>query len=255
MSKIVQAVSRIMNDVGSVKKEGNNAFHNYKYATAADISHKIQPLLAREGLVILQSETERHFVADGAALAITYEFVLAHKDGETWPDKPKQTGMAAARNSKGGFDDKAANKCHTAARKYFTLALFQIPTGDYDDADEQEDRPASKVAPIKRDNPHVTRLEDVTDRRYRVDVAGNKYDWIDTSGHRVQHLTGEKAKALYKTLKTAMRMCESEADLYEWGVEHAEQVAMLGKTEDYFQLIEYQAFLDELREAAKGKAA
>jgi hypothetical protein len=251
----VQAVSKIMNDVGSVKKEGNNAFHNYKYATAADISHKIQPLLAREGLVIFQTETERHFVADGAALAITYEFQLAHTEGETWPDRPKQTGMAAARNSKGGFDDKAANKCHTAARKYFMLALFQIPTGDYDDADAQEDRPEAKtvttITKRERDNPHVTRIEDATDRRYRVGADGEKVDWIDTRGHRVQHLTGEKAKALYKTLKAAMYLCESEADLIEWGAEHAEQVAMLGKTEDYFQLIEYQAFLDELRKQQK----
>jgi hypothetical protein len=48
-----------------------------------------------------------------------------------------------------------------------------------------------------------------------------------------------------------MYLCESEADLIEWGAEHAEQVAMLGKTEDYFQLIEYQAFLDELRKQQK----
>jgi hypothetical protein len=35
------------------------------------------------------------------------------------------------------------NKCHTAARKYFLLALFQIPTEDDADADggqQQQDR-------------------------------------------------------------------------------------------------------------------
>jgi hypothetical protein len=38
------------------------------------------------------------------------------------------------------------NKCHTAARKYFLLALFQIPTGDEEDADRGEDeRPAKHI--------------------------------------------------------------------------------------------------------------
>ena len=146
MSKIVTAISKIMGDVGSVKKDGENKFHNYKYATASDILHKLQPLLAREGIVIFQNECGSEFLSDGSVLAITYEFVIAHREGEIWPDKPRHTGMAAARNTKGGFDDKAGNKCHTAARKYFMLALFQIPTGDYEDADDQEDRPASKPA-------------------------------------------------------------------------------------------------------------
>jgi len=254
MSKIVQAVSRIMNDVGSVKKEGNNAFHNYKYATAADISHKIQPLLAREGLVILQSETERHFVADGAALAITYEFVLAHKEGEVWPEKPKQTGMAAARNSKGGFDDKAANKCHTAARKYFTLALFQIPTGDYDDADEQEDRPASKVAPIKpRDNPHVTQPRDVNEYEERIDPAtGEIVDCIPVHLHRAPKLKVADARPVAETLLHAMRACKSPADLVTWAEEHAEQFAGLPDKWISMYQGEYQALLDNLR---KQKAA
>lgn len=254
MSKIVQAVSKIMNDVGSVKKEGNNAFHNYKYATAADISHKIQPLLAREGLVILQSETERHFVADGAALAITYEFVLAHKDGETWPDKPKQTGMAAARNSKGGFDDKAANKCHTAARKYFTLALFQIPTGDYDDADKDEDRPAATVQTIKpRENPHVTQPRDVNDYQERIDPAtGEVVDCIPVHLHRSPKLKVADARPVAETLLHAMRSCKTADELVSWAEEHAEQFAGLPDKWISMYQGEYQALLDNLR---KQKAA
>lgn len=151
MSKIVTAISKIMADVGSVKKDGENKFHGYKYATASDILHKLQPLLAREGLVIFQNEVGRELIADGSILAVNYEFTLAHAGGDVWPDRPRYTGMAAAKNTKGGFDDKSANKCHTAARKYFMLALFQIPTGDYDDADEQEDRPAQRQpqSPIK----------------------------------------------------------------------------------------------------------
>jgi hypothetical protein len=253
MSKIVQAVSKIMADIGSVKKLGDNTFHQYKYATAADISHKLQPLLAREGLVIFQNEAERHFVNDGAALAITYDFTLAHIEGETWPEKPRQTGMAAARNSKGGFDDKAANKCHTAARKYFTLALFQIPTGDYDDADAQEDRPASTVQPIKRENPHVTQPRDVNEYQERVDAGtGEIIDCIPVHLHRAPKLKVADARPVAETLLFAMRACTTAAQLVEWAEQHAEQFAGLPDKWISMYQGEYQALLDNLR---KQKAA
>jgi hypothetical protein len=253
MSKIVQAVSKIMNDVGSVKKEGNNAFHNYKYATAADISHKIQPLLAREGLVIFQTETERHFVADGAALAITYEFQLAHAEGETWPDRPKQTGMAAARNSKGGFDDKAANKCHTAARKYFMLALFQIPTGDYDDADKDEDRPEIKIV-TKRDNPHTVKPEDTGEYEHRIDPAtGEVLDCIPVHLHRAPKLMPSKpdTRAVAEALLKRMREQKTPAALVKFAEDTAEEWAALpDKWLGHYQA-EYQMLLDSLRKQQK----
>jgi len=71
-------------------------------------------------------------------IAVEYAFTVAHVSGETWPQPLRQTGVSTCRNSKGGWDDKSLNKCHTAARKYFLLALFQIPTGDEDDADHGE---------------------------------------------------------------------------------------------------------------------
>jgi len=54
--------------------------------------------------------------------------------------------LSSLRNSKGGYDDKALNKCHTTARKYFILGLFQIPTGLADDADAEEDKPPVNAA-------------------------------------------------------------------------------------------------------------
>jgi hypothetical protein len=132
MSTILKAISNIMGEVGSVSKAGENKFHGYKYTTAADILHKLQPLMAREGLIVFQTEKSRDMLMEETVLAVTYDFTLAHKDGETWPSTIVRTGMAGARNSKGGFDDKALNKCHTSAHKYFHLTLFEIPTGDYE---------------------------------------------------------------------------------------------------------------------------
>lgn len=152
MSEIIKALTTIMGEVGSVKKGGENKFHGYRYARAEDVAHALQGLLAKHGVLIIQTEQGVSVavgVDRGAVLRQTYRFFLLHTSGETLSQVEgvpfTHTGCAQAGNSKGGLDDKALNKCHTAARKYFTLALFQIPTGDFADADEDEDqgRPAA----------------------------------------------------------------------------------------------------------------
>jgi hypothetical protein len=132
---LVAAIAAVMNEVHTVAKRGVNEFHRYRYATMGDILKEITPLLGRHGIVIFQSETGRAMFDEDNVIAVEYAFMVAHVSGETWPQPLRQTGVSTCRNSKGGWDDKALNKCHTAARKYFLLALFQIPTGEEDDAD------------------------------------------------------------------------------------------------------------------------
>lgn len=137
--EIAEAVNKIMDAVGYIQKKGTNQFHNYKYAAIGDILAKIQPAMVEHGLIIFQDEISHEVILDNAVMAATYSFSLAHKSGAVWDTLLRHTGMAGCRNSKGGFDDKALNKCQTAARKYFLLALFQIPTGDVADPDEDDD--------------------------------------------------------------------------------------------------------------------
>jgi hypothetical protein len=144
---LVAAIAAVMNEVHVVAKRGENEFHRYRYATMGDILKEITPLLGRHGIVIFQSETGRAMFNDDNVIAVEYAFTVAHASGETWPHVIKQTGVSTCRNSKGGWDDKSLNKCHTAARKYFLLALFQIPTGEEDDADQGDRRPAPAQVP------------------------------------------------------------------------------------------------------------
>src|SRR5712664_3172547 len=143
---LVAAIAAVMNEVHVVAKRGENEFHRYRYATMGDILKEITPLLGRHGLVIFQSETGRAMFDDDNVIAVEYAFTVAHASGETWPHVIKQTGVSTCRNSKGGWDDKSLNKCHTAARKYFLLSLFQIPTGEEADADQGDnERPAKAI--------------------------------------------------------------------------------------------------------------
>lgn len=146
--KVAEAVVKVMGSVGYIQKKGFNDFHKYKFAAVGDVLAKLQPAMHEAGLMIAQDEVSHAVLADSAMTA-TYQFVLSHASGETWQHFPKHTGMAALRNSKGTIDDKALNKCHTAARKYFLLALFQIPTEDENDADRGDNDGAPRTTSQK----------------------------------------------------------------------------------------------------------
>ena len=137
-TSVAKAINEVMKKVTYVQKVGKNEFHNYKYASDGDILAQVQPAMAEAGLLILQNEAKRDVIANGAVMSITYNFTLAHISGEVWPVLYARTGLSTCLNSKGGFDDKAANKCSTAARKYFVLSLFWIPTGLDEDPDNHE---------------------------------------------------------------------------------------------------------------------
>jgi hypothetical protein len=146
VGKISGAIAAVMGEIGIVPKGGTNRFHNYKYAQMQDVLQHLTPLLAKHGLVIWQTERDRSWLDGDRVVQVQYSFRISHSSGEVWPEEMLQTGVCRARDSKGGFDDKCVNKCHTAARKYALLALFQIPTGDVDDADAGPKRPAVKPA-------------------------------------------------------------------------------------------------------------
>ena len=147
--EVSDAVLRVMQEVGYIQKTGNNSFHGYKYASIEGVLEKVQPALVKCGLTIVQSEVSHDIVGDGNLMEAVYEFTLCA--GGVCSTPVRHTGLASLRNTKGGYDDKALNKCHTAARKYFILGVFQIPTGLEADADAEEDKP-HKPAP-RRDAP------------------------------------------------------------------------------------------------------
>jgi hypothetical protein len=139
IAQITKAIATVMQEIDTVAKRGENTFHRYQYARMEDILRRLTPLLGKHGLVVFQDEVGRSMFDNDAVIAVTYEFAVAHESGEIWPQRLRQTGVSRCRDSKGGWDDKALNKCHTAARKYLLLSLFQIPTGDEADADRGDD--------------------------------------------------------------------------------------------------------------------
>jgi hypothetical protein len=149
-AKLAGAIAAVMAEIKPVEKEGWNDFQKYNYARMQDLSRELTPLMGKHGIVIFQTEEGREMFDDGKAVAVRYRFTIVHSSGEIWPERPLQTGLSSCRNSKGGFDDKTLNKCHTSARKYFLLSLFQIPTADEDDADSGGDGEHQQSRPQQR---------------------------------------------------------------------------------------------------------
>lgn len=170
--EIAAAISAIMGEVDYVQKKGTNTFHNYKFAAVGDILAKLQPAMAKHGLIVIQNEMEHKL--DGPVMMVKYEFIVAHKSGAVLPDRFHATGVATATNSKGGFDDKCVNKCMTAAGKYFLLSLFKIPTGDLPDSDEQEDRPAQNSKTANGNGGFVTDKQAMDLEALADEIGGDK---------------------------------------------------------------------------------
>lgn len=146
VGQVAKAVSSVMREVGTIEKRGYNEHFKYHYAKMEDVLEALTPLIGKHGLTIFQNEREIKMEGNNR-MAITYEFSVIHESGEFWPEKIRQTGTAIARDSKGNLDDKAVAKCHSNARKYFLLALFQVPAGDFEDPDA-DDRGNGKSKPV-----------------------------------------------------------------------------------------------------------
>jgi hypothetical protein len=134
--KVAKAIANVMKEVGTIKKRGVNEFFNYSYATFDDLLYAVTPLMGEQGLMVTQNEIEIKQV-DRSHIAVKYEFIVYHESGESLPPQIF-TGMSLLLTRKGTYDDKAILKCHSAARKYFLLSLYQVPAGDFDDSDADD---------------------------------------------------------------------------------------------------------------------
>lgn len=212
------AIAAVMAEIEAVEKGGKNKFHDYKYARMQDILTVLTPLMGKHGLVIFQTEYSRMMFDNNNVLAVQYQFTVAHKSGEVWPQRPLQTGVSKCRNTKDGFDDKAWNKAHTAARKYFLLALFQIPTED-EDADTGPQKSATS-APV----PGPTGY---------------------TPPHRIEPVRGETSDTWATKYESHIKHAKTAAELVKWDEENDGLLSTLNEKapERYSKVMAYVATL------------
>lgn len=215
VGKLAAGIAGVMSEVGTIQKTGFNKFHNYAYATLQDLLFAVTPLMGKHGVCVIQNEVERTQVE--TRIMVTYEFSIFHTSGEVWPEKPRFTGMCIGRNSKGDYDDKAINKAHSAARKYFLLSLFQVPSGDFDDADEGPATTRQQPSQTERADPVKQPKYAERPRTVPGPASPTKEPVVDERlPHKIGFAPGMTADIWASTYVRAIGMATSQQEISEW---------------------------------------
>jgi hypothetical protein len=145
--QIYGLMSKIMFEIGSIKKAKTNTHFNYKFRGIDDVMNALHPHLATNG-VFFVPKVVSHQVSDRGgknhtALVMSYTFFAP--DGSSIEAEMPAEGL-----DQGG--DKATNKALSAALKYLLLQVFCIPTEDMEESDfdgPQQKRTAERSQPGK----------------------------------------------------------------------------------------------------------
>jgi hypothetical protein len=136
---VAAAINAVMVEVKRLDKGAENKHGNYKFTSVDDFLDATRPACAAAGLIIVPDEESVDMVEKW--LRVKFSFTVAHASGETWDHSPTRTVMV---NSAMG--SQAYGAAQSYALKQFLRALFQISTGDGEDADTQpnEQLPSSQ---------------------------------------------------------------------------------------------------------------
>lgn len=154
VDQIVAALIDVRAKCETIPKSGFNDFHKYKYATEADISAHIRPLMDAAGLVLIPSVAGEQdgfpapCIDDHGVTQVVLKYTLAHTSGQVWPTPLYVLAHGDDHNKQSGYSDKGAYKASTGGFKYMLLRLLMVETGD---DPENEPKPKSKRREKGRD--------------------------------------------------------------------------------------------------------
>lgn len=153
---LVTKLAEVMAAVERVAKRGHNDFHQYDYATEADIAAAIRGELAARNIMLIPGvdRHEREKVGEKGTVLTTLGMTFTFLDGDS--------GEVITRpwlGSGSDKDDKGAYKAMTGGEKTFLLKTFLIPTGNDPERDtdkgsgKTQERPSRGIAEVPAAGP------------------------------------------------------------------------------------------------------
>lgn len=144
---LVGKLCEVMKAVGRIPKHGRNDFHNYDYATEADVVDHVRDEMASRGVLMTMEVASLDVVQpviDGKTkqYITTAHLVVTFHDAdspETISFKWAGTGQDAG--------EKGFYKALTGGEKYALMKTFLIPTGDDPERDDKTSREPQKATP------------------------------------------------------------------------------------------------------------
>ena len=165
MQKLAKKFIEVMKECNYVEKNGTNTYHNYQYATSADVLAKVNASLVKHGiasvavpeLLDMVDVTTTKGNTEKLATIQMQITLIDTESGETFTI----VGIGSGQDS----GDKAVMKAETAAIKYAYMLSLAISTGDDPEADMQTDiataqqkrqantQPAPPMKPVQKSQP------------------------------------------------------------------------------------------------------
>lgn len=148
--EVATAIAGVMANVAMLGKGEENKHGNYKFASIDDFLEMVRPLCVKAGLIVVQNE--EGFEVIDKWLKLTFSFTLITKEGVTWSKALTRSIMVQSQ-----MGAQAFGAAQSYALKQFMRSLFQIATGDGEDADSH----TQEKLPIKTKEAAKKELERV----------------------------------------------------------------------------------------------
>jgi len=130
---IANAINKIMLRLSKpLEHDAENKFQKYKYTSIDGFLKQVHPACAEAGLIIVPHEQSSEISPSGKNLTVVYQYILVHKDGDTW-DFPTTKHIVVPFGN-----GTAMGTAQSYALKQFMRSLFQLSTGEQDDLDALE---------------------------------------------------------------------------------------------------------------------
>jgi hypothetical protein len=134
---LVKKLVKVMQQVQYIQKRGHNKFHNYTYATEADVAEKVREVLAENNVVMIPNMLSHEIMektnrSGNVEYIVTVNMEFSFMDGDS--DETITYHMSGQGQDAG---DKGIYKAITGAQKYALMKAFMLPTGDDPEADEE----------------------------------------------------------------------------------------------------------------------
>ena len=162
-SQIVQAIIKTSLEIGKLAKAEQNKFDKYNFVSIDKFLEATGPALAKNGLIIQMEEDDCQRIERGGKpwLQFVFEFTVMHASGESLP-----ASRRTVHDPLPGPQSTGSAKSY--ALKQFMRGLFQITTGDKDDADYTE----------SDNSVETVNMEEIEEMKALIQEAGLEEEYI-----------------------------------------------------------------------------
>lgn len=137
--KLLLKMVEVYQQVEYIQKRGHNKFHNYKYATEADVNEKVREELASRKVIMLPNIKNRE-LRNTTTKSGNTEYIYRVEMMFTFMDAETGESLTVEMDGEGqDVGDKAIFKAISGCQKYALMKAFMIPTGDDPEGDEGVD--------------------------------------------------------------------------------------------------------------------